>query len=116
MVNFQHMSRYDLEDLRRIMTVLRSPEGCPWDREQTHASIRRDMLEEAYEVAEAIDNNDAAALKEELGDVLWYCAETASALGLQLDDVAANNIHKLEMRYPEGFSSERSVNRGENDG
>ena len=59
---------------------------------------------------------DRQKLAEELGDVLWYCAETASALGLQLDDVAAANIHKLEMRYPEGFSSERSVNRSENDG
>ena len=70
MVNFQYMDHYSMEDLLRIMELLRAPEGCPWDREQTHQSIRRNMLEEAYEVAEAIDNQDTANLKEELGDVL----------------------------------------------
>ena len=70
MVNFQCMDHYSMEDLLRIMELLRAPEGCPWDREQTHQSIRRNMLEEAYEVAEAIDNQDTANLKEELGDVL----------------------------------------------
>ena len=50
------MDHYSMEDLLRIMELLRAPEGCPWDREQTHQSIRRNMLEEAYEVAEAIDN------------------------------------------------------------
>ena len=70
MVNFQCMDHYSMEDLLRIMELLRAPEGCPWDREQTHQSIRRNMLEEAYEVAEAIDNRDTANLKEELGDVL----------------------------------------------
>ena len=64
------MDHYSMEDLLRIMELLRAPEGCPWDREQTHQSIRRNMLEEAYEVAEAIDNQDTANLKEELGDVL----------------------------------------------
>lgn len=64
------MDHYSMEDLLRIMELLRAPEGCPWDREQTHKSIRRNMLEEAYEVAEAIDNQDTANLKEELGDVL----------------------------------------------
>ena len=64
------MDHYSMEDLLRIMELLRAPEGCPWDREQTHQSIRRNMLEEAYEVAEAIDNRDTANLKEELGDVL----------------------------------------------
>lgn len=59
---------------------------------------------------------DRAKLIEELGDVLWYCAETAAGLGVQLDEVAARNIHKLQLRYPEGFDSERSVNRGENGG
>ena len=58
MVDFQYMERYDIQDLRRIMALLRAPGGCPWDREQTHESIRRNMLEEAYEVVEAIDEKD----------------------------------------------------------
>ena len=68
MVDFQYMERYDIQDLRRIMALLRAPGGCPWDREQTHESIRRNMLEEAYEVVEAIDEKDPEHLKEELGD------------------------------------------------
>ncbi len=70
MINFTRKPRYDYEDLLEIIRLLRSPEGCPWDRVQTHRSIRRGILEEAYEAAEAIDNDDAALLKEELGDVL----------------------------------------------
>ena len=54
---------------------------------------------------------DIAALKKELGDVLWYLAVLAHALGLDLNDVAASNIAKLKARYPQGFSSERSINR-----
>ena len=59
-----------LEDLVRIIRILRSENGCPWDRVQTHASIRMDMLEEAYEAADAIDKKDMKNLCEELGDVL----------------------------------------------
>ena len=59
-----------LEDLVRIIRILRSENGCPWDRVQTHASIRMDMLEEAYEAADAIDLGDLKNLCEELGDVL----------------------------------------------
>ena len=68
MVDFQYVNSYGMEDLLRIMELLRAPGGCPWDREQTHQSIRRNMLEEAYEAAEAIDREDPALLKEELGD------------------------------------------------
>ena len=70
MVNFQRMDRYDMDALLRVMELLRAPGGCPWDREQTHHSIRRNMLEEAYEAAEAIDEENFDHLKEELGDVL----------------------------------------------
>ena len=55
MVEFQRKDFYSYEDFLEIMRLLRAPGGCPWDREQTHQSIRRNMLEEAYEVAEAID-------------------------------------------------------------
>ena len=70
MVNFTRKPCYGYEDLLEIIRVLRSPEGCPWDQVQTHQSIRRGLLEEAYEAAEAIDENDPVHLKEELGDVL----------------------------------------------
>ena len=59
--------RYDFGDLCAVMEVLRGEGGCPWDREQTHESIRTDFLEETHEALEAINNGDAAALEEELG-------------------------------------------------
>ena len=63
MVNFEMKSHYDYEDLLRVVHILRSPGGCPWDQEQTHKSIRRDLLEETYEAAEAIDTGDTALLR-----------------------------------------------------
>ena len=92
MVDFQYMERYDIQDLRRIMALLRAPGGCPWDREQTHESIRRNMLEEAYEVVEAIDEQDPEHLKEELGDVLLqvvFHAQMAREEGLFTFDDSA---------------------------
>lgn len=59
-----------ISDLRTITELLRAPDGCPWDREQTHESIRENFIEETYEVAEAIDISDTGLLEEELGDVL----------------------------------------------
>ena len=70
MVNFQRKERYDWEDLLTIMRILRAPGGCPWDREQTHQSIRRNFLEETYEALDAIDRDSAPDMQEELGDVL----------------------------------------------
>ena len=69
-----------LEDLVRIIRILRSENGCPWDRVQTHASIRMDMLEEAYEAADAIDKKDMKNLCEELGDVLMQSRRSRAAL------------------------------------
>ena len=69
-LDFQFKDRYDINDLLRIMEILRSENGCPWDREQDHRSIRKDFLEEVYEVCEAIDLDDSELMKEELGDVL----------------------------------------------
>ena len=70
MVNWLVKKSYNCRDLVEIVRILRHPGGCPWDQEQTHASIRRNFLEEAYEVAEAIDKGDVDGLREELGDVL----------------------------------------------
>ena len=104
MVDFQYMERYDIQDLRRIMALLRAPGGCPWDREQTHESIRRNMLEEAYEVVEAIDEKDPEHLKEELGDVLLqvvFHAQMAREEGLfTFDDVVDGVAQKMVFRHP----------------
>ena len=63
MIDFERKEHYGLSDLLRIVALLRSEDGCPWDRVQTHASLRRSLLEEAYEAAEAIDREDPALLK-----------------------------------------------------
>ena len=68
MINFAYKDSYEFDDLVKLMAILRAE--CPWDREQTHASIRQNLLEEAYEVCEGIDTDDPAILREELGDLL----------------------------------------------
>ncbi len=91
------------------MRLLRSPGGCPWDRAQTHASIRRNLLEEAYEAAEAIDRDDEANLKEELGDVLLqvvFHARMAEEEGrFTFDDVVDGVCKKLVFRHPHVFGT-----------
>jgi len=98
-----------MDDLLKIMELLRAPEGCPWDREQTHQSIRRNMLEEAYEVAEAIDEDDPAHMKEELGDVLLqvvFHARMAQEAGrFDFGDVVDGVAQKLVFRHPHVFGS-----------
>ena len=69
-MKFTVKERYDIEDLLRIMELLRSEEGCVWDREQDHHTIRNNFIEESYEAVEAIDRDDPVLLQEELGDVL----------------------------------------------
>ncbi|MDR3310189.1 MAG: MazG family protein [Oscillospiraceae bacterium] len=107
MLSFQRREKYGVYDLQKLIKLLRSPEGCPWDREQTHESIRRNLIEEAYEAAEAIDEGGAAHLREELGDVLMQVlfhadiAEDAGAFGL--DDVADATVRKLLYRHPHVF-------------
>ena len=107
MVNFQRMDRYDMDALIRIMELLRAPEGCPWDWEQTHQSIRRNMLEEAYEVAETIDAMDYEHMKEELGDVLlqvvFHSSMANSAGQFNLNDVVDGVCKKLVFRHPHLF-------------
>ncbi len=109
MVNFEMKSRYNYEDLLRVIHILRSPEGCPWDREQTHKSIRRGFLEETYEAVEAIDREDTALLCEELGDVLMqvvFHADIESDAGrFTMDDVIDGVVKKLVFRHPHVFAS-----------
>ena len=109
MVNFELKSRYDYEDLLRVVHILRSPGGCPWDQEQTHQSIRRDFLEEAYEAAEAIDTDDTALLREELGDVLLqvvFHADIESDAGrFTMEDVVDEVTKKMIFRHPHVFAN-----------
>ena len=99
--------RYTVDDLAEIVTLLRAPDGCPWDREQTHESIRGDLIEETYEVVEAIDKADPVLLREELGDLLLQVAmhtEMEREAGrFTLDDVADGICKKLIHRHPHVF-------------
>ena len=117
MINFTRKPRYGYEDLLEIIRLLRSPEGCPWDRVQTHQSIRRGMLEEAYEAAEAIDTDNAALLKEELGDVLmqvvFHAGIEADAGRFDMDDVCDGVVKKLLYRHPHVFGDVAVSGSGE---
>ena len=109
MIDFVRKPRYGYDDLLEIIRLLRSPEGCPWDRVQTHESIRRGLLEEAYEAAEAIDTGDTALLKEELGDVLMqvvFHADIERDTGrFDMDDVCDGVVKKLLFRHPHVFGA-----------
>lgn len=109
MVNFECKSEYDIGDFRKIIEVLRSPGGCPWDIEQTHESIRRNLLEEAYEVCEAIDQKDPEHLREELGDLLmqiiFHSRIEEEKGAFNLDDVADSSCKKLIFRHPHVFGN-----------
>lgn len=109
MINFVRKPRYDYNDLLEIIRLLRSPEGCPWDKVQTHESIRRGLLEEAYEAAEAIDACDTDLLKEELGDVLMqvvFHADIEKDAGhFDMDDVCDGVVKKLLFRHPHVFGA-----------
>ncbi len=104
----------NLEELIEVVAKLRAPDGCPWDREQTHASLRPNMLEEAYEAVDAIDDNDAPHLREELGDVLLqvllHSQIASEANEFTLDDVAKELKEKLIHRHPHVFGTAKIDN------
>lgn len=103
--------RPTFDDLVAIMARLRGPGGCPWDREQTHASLRPYLLEEAYEVLDAIDSGVPARLREELGDLLlqvvFHAQMAAEAGTFTIDDVVAGLAEKLVRRHPHVFGDAR---------
>lgn len=109
MVDFAPKDRYAIDDLLEIIRLLRSPEGCPWDREQDHKSIRSNFLEETHEALEAIEREDPELLKEELGDVLMQvvfhaCIEEEQQ-SFTFEDVVDGVCRKLVIRHPHVFSS-----------
>ena len=99
--------RYDFDDLVDVVALLRSNVGCPWDKEQTHKSLRKDFIEETYEVIEAIDTDDPALLREELGDVMLqvvFHADIEHEEGrFDINDVANDICVKLIHRHPHVF-------------
>jgi tetrapyrrole methylase family protein/MazG family protein len=96
-----------LLDLVKVMARLRGPGGCPWDREQTHETLARHLLEESHELLEAIDDGDSEAIRDELGDLLLqvvFHAQMASEDGRwDVDDVARGLVEKLVHRHPHVF-------------
>ena len=113
MTGFEYLAtksdKYDFNDLCLLAQLLRSEGGCPWDREQTHKSIRKDIIEETYEVIEAIDNDDPYLMREELGDLLWqvvFHAELEREEGrADMSDIVHDICAKLVHRHPHVFGS-----------
>lgn len=106
-VDFLFKDKYNINDLIEIVRILRAPGGCPWDIKQTHASIKKDFIEETYEVVEAINKDDKTLLCEELGDVLLQVAfhsdiERENGT-FDFDDVADGICKKLIIRHPHVF-------------
>lgn len=108
-MEFKQKDSYNFYDLVEIVRVLRSPGGCPWDIEQNHHSIRQNLIEETYEVIEAIDNEDKELLKEELGDlmlqVVFHTEMEKEENTFDIDDVADGICKKLIIRHPHVFSN-----------
>lgn len=109
--------KYNIDDLVAIIKVLRAPGGCPWDREQTHESIKKNFIEETYEVVEAINKQSTDMLREELGDVLLQIvlhSEMESENGnFSFDDVLNDIVQKLVVRHPHVFGEVVANNTAE---
>lgn len=109
--------KYNIDDLIAIIKVLRAPGGCPWDREQTHESIKKNFIEETYEVVEAINKQSTDMLREELGDVLLQIvlhSEMESENGnFSFDDVVNDIVQKLVVRHPHVFGEVVANNTAE---
>lgn len=104
-----HKQYYTFEQLRKIMARLRAPDGCPWDREQTHQSIKDCLLEETYEFLEAVESGDPAHMREELGDLLlqvvFHAQMGAEAGTFDMDAVIHELSDKLVRRHPHVFGT-----------
>ena len=117
MVDFQCKRRYDYEDFLTVMRLLRGPGGCPWDAEQTHQSIRRNFLEETYEVIDALDHDSAPDMCEELGDVLMqvvFLAIMEEERGrFTMADVVDGVTKKMIFRHPHVFGGTMTADNSE---
>lgn len=113
MIEFAVKERYTFDDLIALTKILRAPDGCPWDSVQTHSSVRRNFIEEVYEVCEAIDQDDSEHLCEELGDVLYqvlFHADLEREAGrFTIDEVCDGICKKLIARHPFLFAKETAA-------
>jgi len=111
------MSKRSFEELVALMARLRAPGGCPWDREQTHKSLRTYLLEETYEVLDAIERDDVRALRDELGDlllqVLFHAQMASEQERFDIEDVLTGLHEKLVRRHPHVFGSKQVENARE---
>ncbi len=111
------LGMYNINDLKKLMAILRGPDGCPWDRKQTHESLRQCVIEEAYEVVDAIEKNDLDHLVEELGDLLLqvvFNAQIAAEEGyFNFEDITSAICQKLINRHPHVFKNEKVDNAGD---
>jgi tetrapyrrole methylase family protein/MazG family protein len=109
-------TQYTIEDLLQIMARLRGPDGCPWDQEQTHQSIKNHLIEECYELIEAIDQQDYKGIKEETGDlllhVIFHAQMAKEAKHFDFHDIVQTLAEKLIRRHPHVFGEQR-VNSAE---
>ncbi|MBP5245496.1 MAG: MazG family protein [Clostridia bacterium] len=105
--NFRNKEKYNVDDVRELVEILRSDDGCAWDREQTNKSIRNAIIEETYEFIEGLDNDDRELMKEELGDVFFQVFFHARILEedgfFNVDDVADGICKKMVLRHPHVF-------------
>lgn len=113
-VEFEYKDSYTADDLVSIVAMLRAPDGCPWDREQTHESIKKNFIEETYEVIEAINQHNIDGLKEELGDILLqvalHCQMEQENGNFNFNDVANDIVQKLIIRHPHVFAQAKAEN------
>lgn len=113
-MDFPMKEKYVFDDLVKIVELLRAPDGCPWDKVQTHQTVRQNFIEETYEVIEAIDTNDIELMKEELGDVLlqvvFHAQMEKENSNFNIDDVADGICKKLIVRHPHIFGDVKADN------
>ncbi|MBE6904088.1 MAG: nucleoside triphosphate pyrophosphohydrolase [Ruminococcaceae bacterium] len=114
---FKRKEKYFFDDLVEIMAILRSENGCPWDKEQDHHSIRNNFIEEVYEAVEAIDTDNVELLKEELGDVMlqvvFHSRMSQEENKFNIDDVCDGVCKKLILRHPHIFADAKAGNSQE---
>jgi len=106
-MKFKRDKKYTFKDLLDIMAHLRGPDGCMWDREQTSKSVKRNLIEEAYEAVEAIERDDTESFKEELGDILlqivFHAQMAAEEKKFDMNEIINLLVHKLIRRHPHVF-------------
>ena len=116
-VPMERRTRYDMDDLVHVMQRLRAPDGCPWDREQTHESLLPSLLEESYEYIQAVRDGDIDHMYDELGDVLLqvvFHAEVARQHGdFDIHDVTTAICHKMIERHTHIFGTEKADTAGQ---